>query len=138
MPRVARHCFISWLRSLSSPRSLYIFLIPLHSVCSIPFSFSAAYPLSSLAFTYVRPIQMAKVNFAITKYLARKSLRYGATHHFGAAATIHGRETPPLDFHGEKGTPYSRSRTHQPAQKGTRNLLRRTNSRSLLIFAQIT
>lgn len=49
---------------------------------------------SPLAFTYVRPIQMAKVNFAITKYLARKSLRYGATHHFGAAATIHGRETP--------------------------------------------
>lgn len=51
-------------------------------------------PTSALAFIYVRPIQMAKVNFAITKYLARKSLRYGATHHFGAAATIHGRETP--------------------------------------------
>jgi hypothetical protein len=95
-PRVARHCFIS----------LRVFLLSFHSVCSVPFSFSGAL-VSRPAFTYVRPIQMAKVNFAITKYLARKSLRYGATHHFGAAAaTIHGRETP-LGLSRRERNPYS-------------------------------
>lgn len=68
--------------SRSTLSALYRFLSPLLT------------PFHPITFTYVRPIQMAKVNFAITKYLARKSLRYGATHHFGATATIHGRETP--------------------------------------------
>lgn len=75
--------------------ALYTSFSP-RSTLSAPYRFLSPLlaPSQPLAFTYVRPIQMAKVNFAITKYLARKSLRYGATHHFGAAATIHGRETP--------------------------------------------
>lgn len=63
--------------------------------------FSRRCPARSPAPTLVvRPIQMAKVNFAITKYLARKSLPprcHRSTHHFGAASKrrwIHGAETP--------------------------------------------
>jgi len=96
--KVAHHCFISRLGSLSALFSIR--LSHLAPLCLLYIVFFLRYSLSSIAFIYVRLIQMAKVNFAITKYLARKSLRYGATNHFGAAATIQ-REKLPLDFHGE-------------------------------------
>lgn len=103
--------------SLSPLRSLYVFLISLHSVCSVPFSSSAARPVSPLAFTYVRPIQMAKVNFTITKYLARKSLRYGATHHFGGCRHHPRERNSPWTFMERKGPPTPVSeRTSRPRE----------------------
>lgn len=51
----------------------------------------------------------------------------------------HPRErNSPWTFTERKGPPTPVNRMYQPAQKGTRNLLRRTNSRSLLIFTRIT
>lgn len=73
------------LSPLSTCLSLLSFYVSL-SVCRTIFfpgvpPLLPAPPCLSRAFTYVRPIQMAKVNFAITKYLARKSLRSALRSH---------------------------------------------------------
>lgn len=117
----------------------YVFLASLHSACSIPFSFPNAPPVSPRVFTYVRPIQMAKVNFAITKYLARKSLRAMEPPTILALPPPSTREKLPLDFHGEKGTPTPCARTHsRPRRAPEGNLFCQPNSRWLLTFAKIT
>lgn len=122
----------------------YVFLASLHSVCSIPFSFPNALPpppspVSPRVFTYVRPIQMAKVNFAITKYLARKSLHAMEPPTILALPPPSTGEKLPLDFHGEKGTPTPCARTHsRPRGAPEGNLFCQPNSRLLLTFAKIT
>jgi len=60
--------------------------------------------------------------------------RYGATHHFGAAATIHGRETP-LERKGPLLRVPGRAAGPEGHRKGTYS----TNlTRLLLTFAKIT
>lgn len=120
--KVARHCFISRRRRR---RRLFLSL-PLVAVYS---SFSsralcrflspASSPAPSPAHVHIRPIQMAKVNFAITKYLARKSLREPPTIS-AAPPPPSTAEKLPLDFGGEKG---SQPTPPWPYAEGHRNLL---------------
>lgn len=126
VPKVARHCFIS--RRFSLRLAPYVFLASLHSVCSVPpFSFPDALP-SLVPRVHLRPSdtngQSKLRHYEVPG--AEVTPRYGATHHFGIAATIHGRETP-LGLSRRERDPYSVCPNAQPAQKGTgRELIRPT------------
>lgn len=112
-PRIARHCFIS--RRFSPLRSIRLSrLAPLCLPCTVFFP-RCSLRLAPRVHLHVHPIQMAKVNFAITKYLARKSL------HAMEPPTILALPPPST---GEKlplreRDPYSVCPGAQPAQKGT-------------------
>lgn len=124
------------LLHLAAALSPYVFLASLHSVCSVTFSFPDAPSSRPRVFTYV-PIQMAKVNFAITKYLARKSLRAMEPPTILALPPPSTGEKLPLDFDGEKGTPTPGARTHsRPRRAPEGNLFCQPNSRLLLTFAK--
>lgn len=137
MLKVARHCIISRLGSLSASLSIRLsHLAPLcllHTVfflrCSTPLAPCAH--LRSPDTNGQSKLRHYEVPGAEVTSLWSHPPFWRCRHHPQ-------ERNSPWTFHREKGTPYSRNRTYQPAQKGTRNLLRRTNSRSLLIFTQIT
>lgn len=97
----------------------YVFLVSLHSVCSVLFSFPDALPSRPARSPTRSPDTNGQSKLRHYEVPgAEVTPRYGATHHFGAAATIHERETP-LGLSRRERDPYSVYPGAQPAQKGT-------------------
>lgn len=116
MPKVARHCFISRLVSLSASLSIRLsHLAPLCLLCTV-------------FFLRCSPCLTPRVHLRSPDTNGQSKLRHYEVP--GAEVTPLWSHPPfwwlpppstgeklPLDFHREKGTPYPCNRTHQPAQR---------------------